>query len=452
MQNNKIKILIVDDIEDNRLIIKKICRKLENVELLEAANGQEAIDVTRENEPHIVLMDIMMPVMDGFEASTIIKSEFPNVHIIVVTALTDDVTEQNFLKLGVDGYLKKPLARGVLKVKLEGLIAALHIKDGTSNILSVKNTLNPFNKNIRKMKTIFDVENEDEMMNLGLWLTSYYTNRNAVTTMNFDFSLDLIYQFIKNQIKRGVSTKVILEEDFDDVYLSFVTSNELTMETLDVSIEDRIRENIVVKNGMFYLKIKMKYDYQPEALMAEEMMKGMLASMSDLEAGFDGASEYNFSSVDSGVYDEKISAKDFACSLDSGTIKSIDSLGAIEKRFGILLDELEDAPSAVVLKKIVDDVVVPYAAVINKIFEFNIIGYAISTMSVFLRSVSDEHLANNTVRMHSILLSILQDLTSWRRDVFIDCSASDIHQYDSAILYLCIQIDSEIKLAQDGND
>ena len=66
MKEDKILILIVEDIEDNRLLIKTALKK-ENYFFEEASDGQEAIDKCKNLKPDIILMDAMMPVMDGFE-------------------------------------------------------------------------------------------------------------------------------------------------------------------------------------------------------------------------------------------------------------------------------------------------------------------------------------------------------------------------------------------------
>jgi len=74
MQKNEINILITDDIEDNRLVLKTICKKFKDVKIFEASNGLEAVEIVESEDIGIVLMDVMMPFMDGFEASKIIKS------------------------------------------------------------------------------------------------------------------------------------------------------------------------------------------------------------------------------------------------------------------------------------------------------------------------------------------------------------------------------------------
>jgi len=449
MQNTITKILIVDDIEDNRLIIKRICKKIENIELLEAKNGQEAVETTRTQEPHIVLMDIMMPIMDGFEASTIIKSEFPDTHIIVITALTDEDTEKNFLKLGIDGYLKKPLARGVLKVKLEGLIATLKIKDGSSSILSSKCTLNPFNQKIRKMKTIFDIETEDDMMNLGLWLTDYYTKRNTVTTMDFDFSLDMTYQYIKGHIKDKLKMSVIVEEDFNDVYLVFISPNDVCENNFDVTVEERIKNNVIFSKGLLHLKIKMKYDYQPEALMAEDVINSALANIEYTDDDFSSiSSSENINGLGCSL-EHKISASEFISSLDSDVANIITILEGTDEKSSEILANFAVSKSNKLLGEIAEEVISQYANIINKLYEFNTIGYGLSSITLFLKTADEIQVQNNANEIYDILSNIIKLLAEWRNGIFISKDFDDIHKLDNSILYLCTQMDVAVKTNSD---
>ncbi|PPD04766.1 MAG: histidine kinase [Methylobacter sp.] len=105
-------VLIVDDVADNRRLLKENFRS-SNLSLIEAENGQEAVDCMQLQSIDLILMDIRMPVMDGFEAARMIKA-FSPVPIIALTAsvLMDEPTQiktSNF-----DGYLRKPVLRSQL--------------------------------------------------------------------------------------------------------------------------------------------------------------------------------------------------------------------------------------------------------------------------------------------------------------------------------------------------
>ncbi|SFJ36890.1 response regulator [Thermoflavimicrobium dichotomicum] len=104
------RILIGDDHEHARQAIRLILESDPTFEIIgEATNGQEVVELTEQFMPDIILMDINMPVINGLEATRIIKSRFPYVKIIMVT-VSDDVSDLfEALKKGAQGYLLKNL-------------------------------------------------------------------------------------------------------------------------------------------------------------------------------------------------------------------------------------------------------------------------------------------------------------------------------------------------------
>ncbi len=104
--NEKKTILICDDDEDIVAALK-IYLSAENYNVLEAKNGQEALDLMHENEVHLVLLDLMMPVMDGITATKKIR-ESSNIPIIHLTAKSQDHDKVMGLNLGADDYIIKP--------------------------------------------------------------------------------------------------------------------------------------------------------------------------------------------------------------------------------------------------------------------------------------------------------------------------------------------------------
>jgi PAS domain S-box-containing protein len=106
----KKKILIVDDIESNRFMIRELLIRF-NQDVVEAGNGQEALIMAKENSPDLIIMDTRMPVMDGDQATQLLKSDAQTKHIPII-AFTGDVvsrTRTGGVKKGYDGYLTKPI-------------------------------------------------------------------------------------------------------------------------------------------------------------------------------------------------------------------------------------------------------------------------------------------------------------------------------------------------------
>ncbi|MCJ7524683.1 MAG: ATP-binding protein, partial [Candidatus Aminicenantes bacterium] len=103
------RILVVDDRADNRAFLCQLLRPV-GFEVAEASNGVEALEISEWWSPHVVLMDMRMPVMDGYEATRRLKSTAAgrNISIIAVTTVAFEDNKEQILTTGVDAYLSKP--------------------------------------------------------------------------------------------------------------------------------------------------------------------------------------------------------------------------------------------------------------------------------------------------------------------------------------------------------
>jgi CheY-like chemotaxis protein len=102
-------ILLVEDTEDNRIVYSTILKHF-GYEVSEALNGEEGIAKARTQQPDLVLMDISIPVIDGWEATQVLKHDPATKHIPIIAltahALASD--REKAMEVGCDGYLAKP--------------------------------------------------------------------------------------------------------------------------------------------------------------------------------------------------------------------------------------------------------------------------------------------------------------------------------------------------------
>lgn len=114
------KILVVDDQELNRTLLG-VMLKQEGHEILSVGDGQQALDVFDSFRPDLVLLDVMMPVLDGFAAAPLLKAKSPNIYlpIIFITALEDQASLLRCLEVGGDDFLNKPFDKVILGAKIK---------------------------------------------------------------------------------------------------------------------------------------------------------------------------------------------------------------------------------------------------------------------------------------------------------------------------------------------
>ena len=113
------RILVVEDQEDNRQILRDLLGA-SDYEMVEAENGQEAIDAVAKKKPDLILMDIQLPVMDGYEATRRIKAnpDWKSIPIIVVTSYSLSGDAEKARAAGCDDYVTKPYSPRQLLAKI----------------------------------------------------------------------------------------------------------------------------------------------------------------------------------------------------------------------------------------------------------------------------------------------------------------------------------------------
>jgi CheY-like chemotaxis protein len=107
---DKKSVLIVDDEPSVRLLISSMLS--ENYAVIQASNGEEALGVAREHKPNLILMDIMMPKVDGYMACYKIKSDpkLKEIPVIMLSGIGHDLNKKLGMQFGANGYLTKPFS------------------------------------------------------------------------------------------------------------------------------------------------------------------------------------------------------------------------------------------------------------------------------------------------------------------------------------------------------
>jgi DNA-binding NarL/FixJ family response regulator len=127
MTDDPVRVLLVDDDDLMRAGLRSVLSSDDTIEVAgEAGDGGEALDRVRETQPHVVLMDIRMPGVDGISATREVLAGAPDVKVVVLTTFEDDDYIFDALSAGASGFLLK-------RTKPEDLISAIHaVADGDS--------------------------------------------------------------------------------------------------------------------------------------------------------------------------------------------------------------------------------------------------------------------------------------------------------------------------------
>ncbi|MBP1708005.1 MAG: two-component system, NarL family, response regulator LiaR [Chloroflexi bacterium] len=123
-ESAKIKVLLVDDHAVVRSGLGAVLMSFEDMTLVgEAGNGEEAVRLCEKLQPDVVLMDLMMPVMDGVAATAAIKKQYPGISIIALTSFKEKEMVEGALKAGALSYLLKNVSASELVTAIRGALA-----------------------------------------------------------------------------------------------------------------------------------------------------------------------------------------------------------------------------------------------------------------------------------------------------------------------------------------
>ncbi len=129
-------VLVVDDVRMNRIMLATLLRN-EGYEILEAEDGEVALRLAQQHKPAILLLDIMMPNMDGIDCCKAIKAdpELTGTKIIMVTSRAEGDQVKRAFAAGCDGYLIKPVDHTELKDKVAHFARLSRARDNLRTVL-----------------------------------------------------------------------------------------------------------------------------------------------------------------------------------------------------------------------------------------------------------------------------------------------------------------------------
>lgn len=121
--NPKASILIVDDDRCNVLILVKVLQ--DKYDTFTASSGLDAIEMVKEQRPDLILMDVVLPKLNGFESYRIIKADemSANIPVIFMTASPSLADKNILLELGVSDYITKPVDFQLLETRIESILS-----------------------------------------------------------------------------------------------------------------------------------------------------------------------------------------------------------------------------------------------------------------------------------------------------------------------------------------
>ncbi|MFA5880458.1 MAG: response regulator [Candidatus Margulisiibacteriota bacterium] len=197
------KILIIDDSKMNRELAKMALEDA-GYTIIEAENGKQGIEIAKQEQPDLILLDILMPDISGFEVCKTIKNEpkTQQIPVIFLTALEEMASKKEGFEIGADDYITKPYIIEELLLRVELILRIKREKD------SLRSRSEEISKNTDHLTTEQAklIQKEKELLLRQIYVSLHHEIRNPLTTIL------LGSQLIKNMLPEKTPEKRVIEE------------------------------------------------------------------------------------------------------------------------------------------------------------------------------------------------------------------------------------------------
>jgi len=163
------KLLIVDDDHNNRMTLQLLLEDIDNIDISEAKDGKEAIELCKKDHYDMIFMDIMMPNIDGISATRIIKSFDKKVMILALSALDDEESKNSMLTCGAEDYITKPIEENLFYQRVKNYMQIVELRN--KKPINV-NAINLFTQEVYSRSLKFSINSLQSLAEL--W--DYYPN------------------------------------------------------------------------------------------------------------------------------------------------------------------------------------------------------------------------------------------------------------------------------------
>lgn len=409
------KVLIVDDIADNRMAINLLLEEFEDIEAYEAKDGQEAIDICKKDHYDIVFMDIMMPNIDGISATRIIKSFDKKVMILALSALDDEESKNKMLESGAEDYITKPIDDRVFHQRVKNYISIVEYRQ--QKPLNT-NAVNAFTKEVYSRSLKFNIKSLQSLSEF--W--DYYLNDSSYDVEMIEDCIRILYAYGQFILKTEHSFSVVAEENEENLFLTVSPLQVIN----DIVIQHTLLKNY--KNAIFILKDnELSFRLPKSKTITEDKVEKL--ELSDYEQEILSKNHFSKTTALSYVEGTAISLMDKIEDLEN--IEDTIEANAVEFENNITLDTLHN----------IIEGLEAYIDVLDQLLEFEHLAFALSTLNNILKNLDIQEIDSSLSKKFSVLLiHLLDDLSQWRKNIFLLKEANDIHYLDSSFLSSCLQL------------
>lgn len=275
------KILIVDDNENNRMLLRALLEDYAEdnndvLDIQEAVNGLEASLVSEDKHFDLILMDIMMPEMDGIEATRRIRARDTKTMIVAVSAVDDGERQRQILRNGAEDYISKPVNADMFTARL-GTYFSLIDSRKTSSKKFNPSAATLFTQEVFSRKFLFYVQSEDELAEF--W--EYYLLDSSQRSEGLSDAIRTVYALALIGLKLGAKMQIIVEESEDHMYVTLVDIENIDANIIKlIMIKNPSVTDYKTEGKKFCIRLPRPRISEPVAIVYEAAVSAVIAPVS----------------------------------------------------------------------------------------------------------------------------------------------------------------------------
>ncbi len=277
--------------------------------------------------------------------------------------------------------------------------------------------VNLFSKEVYHKKTAFIIKDEAGLAEFWDSQMPLSENDNLCDTVR------AIYNAGLHLLRTNREFQIIAEENDDTSFFSLVGLRSFTAQDIrDTFAKENPLASLVIKSDEISISL-------PKQLTLSQIVEKEKISLDESDK-----------QILRMTHTEKISAKAFAAELEPDIMDKLERLEANEETLDALVYEFETKTDMDILVKIAEEIGT-YATEIDALYEFKNLSYALLSLATFLKNIDINAEERKKQKLAIIIRSIFDDLTNWRKTVFVTQSTEDIHYLDSSLLSSCLQVE-----------
>ncbi len=350
-----------------------------------------------------------------------IKEVSKDSFVVVIGDIIDEDLKNRIIEAGVEDYITKLITDNLLKIRIRNYINL--IKSRLHETIDI-NAKNIFTKEVYSRSIVFRTQDREGLAQMGDYLTNEYPYKLDCV----DEFIDIIYGFCQFLIYSKNRVRVIIEESDEYAYITIEGIHKIPKSVI-VHILNNHNIDAIYKIDDSKITFKVK----------------KISRVCEPTTLKESAATRNLSDVEKQILRKhevrKVSAADYVENTPIDVMASLENLEDIEDKIDLTLIDYEKDGNINHLHEM-SEYFETYYLVLQNLVEFDHLSFAVEKLSKFLLDITEKELdEGNRKKLILMLTTILGDLTSWRKTIFIEQNTEDIHYMDSSLLNAFLQIE-----------